>query len=207
MSPWLRKGLRLAGFYLALVGAWQLLTLTGLLPGYALPAPGRVASRLGELSREGLLWTSMLATLGRMLGSYASSAALGVALGVFMGMNATVRLLLRSLFLGIQTLPSVAWVPLSLLIFGLNDAGIVFVIVMSSAAAMALATADGIDQIPPLILRAARTLGTPRGAMWHRVIIPAARPRIVTGLKLGWTLGWHGAGSAELIKFFTKFKL
>jgi NitT/TauT family transport system permease protein len=71
---------------------------------------------------------------------------------------------------------------------------------MSSVSAVAIATADGILNIPPIYLRAARTLGTPPWAMYERVIIPAALPTIVTGLKLGWTLGWHGAVSAELIK-------
>jgi NitT/TauT family transport system permease protein len=104
------------------------------------------------------------------------------------------------LFLGLQTLPTAAWAPVSVLIFGLSDRGIYFVVVMSSMSAVAIATADGILNIPPIYLRAARTLGTPSWAMYERVIMPAALPGIVTGLKLGWTLGWHGAVSAELIK-------
>ena len=90
--------------------------------------------------------------------------------------------------------------PISLLLFGLSDRGIYFVIIMSSVAAIAIATSSGILNIPPLFLRVARTLGTPAYAMPYRVIIPAALPSIVTGIKLGWTLGWHGAVSAELIK-------
>ena len=90
--------------------------------------------------------------------------------------------------------------PISLLIFGLSDTGIYFVIIMSSVAAIAIATSDGILQIPRIYLRAASTLGTPRYAMPARVIVPAALPSVVTGIKLGWTLGWHGAVSAELIK-------
>jgi NitT/TauT family transport system permease protein len=91
-------------------------------------------------------------------------------------------------------------VPISLLVFGLSDRGIYFVVIMSSVAAVAIATSDGILRIPPIILRAARTLGTPGYAMPLRVILPAALPGIVGGIKLGWTLGWHGAVSAELIK-------
>lgn len=195
-----KKYLALAVFYLLLLGAWQLVFVSGAVPHYVLPSPRMVAVRLGELVADGLLGPSVAATLGRMLAGFALSAAIGLALGVVMGMNATVRDLLRSLLLGIQTLPSVAWVPIALLIFGLRDTGILFVIVMSSASAMAIATVDGIAHIPPLYLRAARALGTPPHAMWRRVILPAAFPRIVTGIKLGWTLGWHGAVSAELIK-------
>jgi NitT/TauT family transport system permease protein len=107
---------------------------------------------------------------------------------------------LKSLFLGLQTLPTAAWVPLSLLLYGLRDQGIYFVIIMSSAPAVAIATSVGILHIPPLYLRAARTLGTRWYAMPVRVILPAALPAIMTGLKLGWTFGWHGGVSAELIK-------
>ena len=92
-------------------------------------------------------------------------------------------------------LPTAAWAPVSLLIFGLKDQGIYFVVVMSSMPAIAIATAEGILNIPPIYLRAARTLGTPSYAMCWRVIIPASLPSIVTGIKLGWTLGWHGAVS------------
>jgi NitT/TauT family transport system permease protein len=117
-----------------------------------------------------------------------------------MGMSPVVNSSLRSLFLGLQTLPTAAWVPISLLLFGLRESGIYFVIIMSSVAAIAIATSSGVLNISPAYLRAARTLGTPWYAMPHRVIFPAALPSIVTGIKLGWTLGWHGAVSAELIK-------
>jgi NitT/TauT family transport system permease protein len=125
---------------------------------------------------------------------------LGLIIGLFMGTSRIVNSCLKSLFLGLQTLPTAAWVPISLLLFGLSDRGIYFVIIMSSVAAIAIATSAGILNIPPLYLRAARTLGTPAIAMPFRVIVPAALPSIVTGIKLGWTLGWHGAVSAELIK-------
>jgi NitT/TauT family transport system permease protein len=124
----------------------------------------------------------------------------GLSIGVLMGMSRLVKRCLGSLFLGLQMLPTAAWVPMSLLLFGLSDQGIYFVILMSSLPAVAIATSDGIVRIPPIYLRAAKTLGTSRLAMPMTVILPAAMPSIVTGLKLGWTLGWHGAVSAELIK-------
>ena len=115
-------------------------------------------------------------------------------------MSPVVNSCLKSLFLGLQTLPTVAWVPFSLLLFGLSNHGIYFVIIMSSMPAIAIAISDGILHIPTIYLRAARTLGTPTYAMPVRVILPASLPSIVTGLKLGWTLAWHGGVSAELIK-------
>ncbi len=171
-----------------------------LLPPYVLPSPVMVGSRLRTLYVDGFFLPSVQATLTRMAIGFGLSVVLGLIFGLAMGMSPTINQSLKSLFLGLQTLPTVAWVPLSLLIFGLKDSGIYFVIVMSSMAAVAISTADGIANIPPLYLRAALTLGTPRWAMGWRVIFPAALPSIVTGIKLGWTLGWHGAVSAELIK-------
>ena len=147
-----------------------------------------------------MLWPSIKATLLRMAIGFSISAGLGLLIGLLMGVSRIINGCLKSLFLGLQTLPTAAWVPISLLLFGLSDHGIYFVIIMSSVAAVAIATADGILHIPPITLRAARTLGTPTHAMAYRVILPAALPRIVSGVKLGWTLGWHGAVSAELIK-------
>src|SRR5437773_10153522 len=112
------------------------------------------------------------------------SAGIGLVAGVFMGMSRAVNHCLKSLFLGLQTLPTAAWVPISLLLFGLSDKGIYFVIVMSAMPAVAIATADGILNIPPIYLRAARTLGTPGIMMPFRVILPAALPSIVSGIKL-----------------------
>ncbi len=189
-----------AGFYLVLLGGWQTLFSLQLIPDYLFPSPLQVGQRLWELARDGLLWPSVSATLMRMTIGFSAAAGLGLIIGVVMGMNRVVNQCLRSLFLGLQTLPTAAWVPISLLLFGLSDRGIYFVIVMSSVAAVAIATSDGILHIPPLHLRAARTLGTPGYAMPLRVILPAALPGVVTGVKLGWTLGWHGAVSAELIK-------
>jgi NitT/TauT family transport system permease protein len=190
----------LAAFLAAVLLLWQAVSSLALLPSYAFPSPVQVGSRLVELTADGSLWPSVRASLVRMALGFSVSAALGLLLGLAMGMSETVSTCLRSLFLGLQTLPSAAWVPISLLVFGLSDTAIYFVIVMSSTTAMAIATADGIAHIPPVLLRAAQTLGTTRRAMSTRVVLPAALPSIVTGIKLGWTLGWHGVVSAELIK-------
>lgn len=195
-----KPGFIVLGFYLALLGAWQLLFALGITDDYIFPSPLQVGQRLTELGIDGLLWPSIKATLARMGIGFAISAGIGLVLGLIMGVNPIVNSCLKSLFLGLQTLPTAAWVPISLLIFGLSDRGIYFVIIMSSVAAIAIATSTGILNIPPLYLRAARTLGTPPWSMPARVIVPAALPSIVTGIKLGWTLGWHGAVSAELIK-------
>jgi NitT/TauT family transport system permease protein len=195
-----KGGWLVASFYLLLFIIWEVLTLLHVGPDYLFPSPIQVIRRLIELAQDNYLWPSIKVTLLRMVFGFLMAAAIGLFIGILMGTNWVVNRLLKSLFLGLQMLPTAAWVPLSLLIFGLSDRGIYFVIIMSSTSAVAIATSDGILNIPPIYMRAARTLGTPRWAMYHRVIVPASLPSVVTGLKLGWTLGWHGAVSAELIK-------
>jgi len=195
-----RPNLAMFAFLAALLLLWQIVWSLGVLPSYSLPSPAQTAVRLVQLARDGSLLPSVEASVVRMLLGFMLSAAIGLTIGVAMGVSAAVNSGLRSLFLGVQTLPSAAWVPIALLLFGLGDAAIYFVIVMSSMAAMAIATADGIANIPPHYIRAARSLGTSGLALSTRVALPAALPSVVTGIKLGWTLGWHGVVSAELIK-------
>jgi NitT/TauT family transport system permease protein len=195
-----RMRLYVLGFYLLLFGAWQLIITLKWTPDYLFPSPAQVFERLYELARDNYLLPGIKATLTRMAIGFSVAGAIGWSIGMVMGLSRIAHACMKSLFLGLQTLPTVAWVPISLLLFGLRDEGIYFVIVMSSMPAVAIATADGILNIPPIYLRAARTLGTPGFMMPFRVILPAALPSIVTGIKLGWTLGWHGAVSAELMK-------
>lgn len=195
-----KSGWLVASFYCSLLILWQALASLHLAPDYLFPSPVHVIRRLIELAQDNLLWPSVKATLIRMVIGFLLAAAIGLVVGIAMGTSWIVNKTLKSLFLGLQMLPTAAWVPLSLIIFGLRDEGFYFVVIMSSTSAIAIATADGILNIPPIYLRAARTLGTPPWAMYQRVIVPASLPSVVTGLKLGWTLGWHGAVSAELIK-------
>ena len=187
-------------FYLLMLVTWQALFSAQLIPDYLFPSPTQVARRLWELGTDNYLWPSIKATFERMAIGFAIAASIGLLLGMVMGVSRVVNGCLRSLFLGLQTLPTAAWVPVSLLLFGLSDRGIYFVIIMSSAPAVAIATSDGVLHIPLIYLQVARTLGTPAYAMPTRVMLPAALPSIVTGMKLGWTLAWHGGVSAELIK-------
>lgn len=187
-------------FYALIFTVWQWVFSSGVIHDYLFPSPAQVAKRLWELGTEGYLLPSIKATLLRMATGFSISASIGLVIGMLMGVSPLVNSCLRSLFLGLQTLPTAAWVPISLLIFGLKEEGIYFVIIMSSFPAIAISTSGGIMHIPPLYLRVARTLGTRWHAMPLRLILPASLPAIVSGLKIGWTLGWHGGVSAELIK-------
>src|SRR6266566_10071422 len=164
------------GFYVLLFSVWQSLYSFGAIPTYLFPSPLQVAQSLWGIANEGRLWPGIKATMVRMVIGFGVAAAIGLLIGLLMGMSRIVNSCLKSLFLGLQTLPTAAWVPISLLLFGLSDKGIYFVIIMSSIAAIAIATSDGILHIPRIYLRAASTLGTPKYAMPFYVIMPAALP-------------------------------
>ena len=168
-------------------------------PKQLFPSPMAVAERLGVLARDGVLWTAALQSLGRLARGYFISAAIGIPLGLAMGRVPALRSAFRPLVVGLQALPSICWLPLALLWFGLTDTSIVFVVVMGSALAIAIATEDAVMSIEPNLLRVASTFGI-RGLRYQLgVIVPAALPGIVTGLKLGWSFAWRALMAGELL--------
>ena len=130
-----RIGLYVLFFYVLIFAVWQGLFSTGLIRDYLFPSPLQVGQRLWELASDNYLLPSVKATLLRMVVGFSIAGVIGLLIGLVMGMNTIVNSCLKSLFLGLQTLPTAAWVPISLLIFGLSVRGIYFVIIMSSAPA------------------------------------------------------------------------
>src|ERR1700677_4525383 len=128
-----RSGIVLVpAFYVSVLALWQILASLRLAPDYLFPSPLQVGERLRELIQDHLLVPSIVATLERMIVGFAISACIGLSIGVAMGTSWAVNKTLKSLFLGLQTLPTAAWVPVALMIFGLRNSGIYFVVVMSS---------------------------------------------------------------------------
>jgi NitT/TauT family transport system permease protein len=158
-----------------------------------------VAARLGELVSDGRLPAAVARSLGRLVQGYAISAALGLPLGLAMARSALVKAGLRPVVLGLQALPSICWMPLAILWFGLSEVAILFVVVMGSLLAVAIATEDAVSGVDPVLLRAAGTLGI-RGPRFHLgVLVPAALPGVLTGLKLGWSFAWRALMAGELL--------
>jgi NitT/TauT family transport system permease protein len=148
---------------------------------------------------DGRLGAAAARSLGRLAQGYLLSAAAGIPLGVALGRSALVRAALRPAVLGLQALPSICWLPLAILWFGLSEAAIVFVVVMGSLLAIAIATEDAVLGVDPMLLRAAGTLGI-RGARFYLgVLLPGALPGILTGLKLGWSFAWRALMAGELL--------
>src|SRR5207244_7500542 len=138
-------------------------------------------------------------SLRRVLTGYALSLALGVPLGVLLARCRWLEETLGSLVLGIQTLPSICWLPLALLWFGLNDSAILFVVIMGAFLSITIATESGVKNVPPLWLRAGRNMGAKGHRMLLEVIIPAALPSIIVGMKQGWSFAWRSLMAGELL--------
>jgi NitT/TauT family transport system permease protein len=178
---------------------WELLSRLGPWPRWLFPGPAAVAQSLAALARDGRLAEAVARSLGRLAQGYAASVAIGVPLGVAMGRSAWVRSALRPAVIGLQALPSVCWLPLAILWLGLSEVAILFVVLMGSLLSVAIATEDAIAGVDPILLRAAGTLGI-RGPRFHLgVLLPAALPGILTGLKLGWSFAWRALMAGELL--------
>ena len=127
------------------------------------------------------------------------SILLGAALGVVMWRVRGIDEFLGPLFLGLQTLPSVCWVPLAILTFGINETGVLFVVMMGSFFAIAIALRDGLRTIPPIYQRAGAMLGTSGWKMYRYVLLPASLPALASSLRQGFSFAWRSLMGAELI--------
>ena len=195
---WTATWPKLAAVAIALA-VWQLVVWSGWKPEYVLPGPGTVFGELRDQLTSGKLLPALWLTLGRAVKGYALAFLLGVVIGSLVGRSKIVRSAVGSFITGLQTMPSVVWFPLALLLFKLSEAAILFVVVLGAAPSIANGLLAGIDQIPPLYLRAGRVLGAKRWTMYRYVVLPAALPGFVAGLKQGWGFAWRSLMAGELL--------
>jgi NitT/TauT family transport system permease protein len=182
-----------------LIAVWQALWAAALWPEYKLPAPLDVWASFWDRVRDGevfgILWTSVhRAVLGFLAG-----VLIGTPLGLLVAKVRLLRAALGPILTGLQNLPSVAWVPAAVLWFGLNDAAIYFVVLLGSVPSITNGLVSGIDQIPPILPRVGRALGAGRLASARHILLPAALPGYLAGLKQGWAFSWRSLMAAELI--------
>ena len=163
------------------------------------PGPDDALRAVWGSLRAGMLHRAVLTSLARLAVGYGISLVAGVALGVALARLRAVKETLGVLVLGLQAVPSVCWLPLALLWFGLGEAAIQTVVVLGSLLSIALATESAVNTIPPVLLRAARTMGAEGWTRWRGVILPAALPGIVSGARLGWTFAWRSLLAGELL--------
>jgi NitT/TauT family transport system permease protein len=183
------------------VGLWQAVAWSGWKPDYLLPGPGPTFARLWEaaVDPDGRLWSSLMTTLRRGVFGFLIALAFGSLLGIAVSRWRVLRSGIGSMITGLQTMPSVAWFPLALLLFGLTENAITFVIVLGAAPSIANGIIGGIDEVPPNLLRAGHMLGARGVDRYRYVVLPAAMPSYVSGLKQGWAFSWRSLLAGELL--------
>jgi NitT/TauT family transport system permease protein len=194
----MRRTLIGLAFFALLVFLWHLLARSGRWSPVLLPAPGAVGAYLWTALLDGTLFDAALVTARRLLLGYAIGSALGLPLGFltarYRGCSDTIGVLA----LGMQTLPSVCWVPLALVWFGQSEAAMQFVVVMGTLWAILIATDNGVRHSPPIYARAARTMGSRSFHTLLFVTLPASLPFVVSGMKQGWAFAWRSLMAAEI---------
>lgn len=170
---------------------------------YAVPHPLGVCQTVVNLVKDGTLFTAIFSSMLRILVGFLVSVCLGVLLGILILKSRFLSRNLKPLILGIQTLPSICWVPFAILWFGLGESAIIFVVVMGSAFSIALSVEGAIQNIPPIYIKAARTMGASFSFMYRHVVFPAALPALLSGLKQGWSFAWRALMSGEVMSAVT----
>jgi NitT/TauT family transport system permease protein len=186
-------------FYVILVALWELFFRLRLWPEFLFPSPLGVFRVLLDGFSDRSYLIAIGISMKRILLGYGVSLGLGILMGLLIGSLKMVDEIVAPLLLGLRTLPSICWLPLGLLWFGLNEKAILFVVVMGATFSIALAAADGVKNIPPIYLKAAATMGARGTKKYMNVILPAALPSIVTGMKLGWSFAWRSLMAGEML--------
>lgn len=181
------------------LGAWQAVVWSGWRPDYLVPPPGRVLAELARQVQEASFWVAVATTLRRAVIGYGLALVAGVACGLAVARVPLLRSAAGSLITGLQAMPSIAWFPVAILVFRLSETAIVSVVVLGAAPSIANGVITGVDHVPPLLLRAGRMLGARGPALYRHVVLPAALPAFVGGLKQGWAFAWRSLMAGELL--------
>lgn len=186
-------------FYLILIVIWEMVFRSGLWPEFSFPSPVGVMSNLWAGFRDTSFLIAIAVSLKRVITGYFISLVIGLTLGLTV---VRVRYLdenLSPLLLGLQTLPSICWLPLAILWFGIGEDSIIFVIAIGSIFSISMAAVSGIKNVPPLYMRVAKTMGAKGLKAYTTVVIPAALPSIISGMKQGWSFAWRALMAGEML--------
>jgi NitT/TauT family transport system permease protein len=195
---WLATWPKVAAIALALL-VWQVVVWSGWREEYILPSPPTVFQRLGDLIADGTVFEAVGITMGRALVGYALALVIGVAVGAIVVSSKVARSAVGSMITGLQTMPSIAWFPLAIVLFQLTEGAITFVVVLGAAPSIANGLITGVDHVPPVLERAGRAMGAGRWATFRHVVLPASMPSFVGGLKQGWSFAWRSLMAGELL--------
>ena len=189
---------------LGLLLLWQLVAVSGFFTSTVLPPPSDVIDSFIQNfaqpnpPRESIV-AGTQASVIRLVVGLAVGIAAGTTVGATMAASSYIHRSVGSLMAGLQALPSISWLPLAILWFGYTERAVMFVVIIGAIPAVSIATASSIRLVPPLLVRAGRTMGARRWTLYRRVILPAAVPGYILGLQQAWALGWRALMAGELL--------
>lgn len=186
-------------FCLGAVLLWHAVAAAGFWPDYVFPSPTGVFSALVHGIDDESFLHGTIASLKRMAMGFFIALAIGIILGLAISQSRHLERTLGTVVLGVQTLPSICWLPLAVLWFGLSDKAILFVVVAGAVGSITMAISSGISNVPPIFINAARSMGAKGPALYYEVVFPAALPTIVAGVRQGWSFAWRSLMAGELI--------
>ena len=202
-DPWWRRlGTSIVPPILAMLlvlVVWEIIYLLHLKPEVMLPSPAAVFDELGRLLHTGQAWETIWTSLSRGLFGFAMAIVLAVPIGLAIARFGWLRSSVGPLLSGLQSMPSVAWVPLAILWFQISPAMIYMVVLLGAVPSIANGLIAGIDQVPPLYTRVGKVLGLSWWGQARHVLVPAALPGFLAGLRQGWAFSWRSLMAAELI--------
>jgi NitT/TauT family transport system permease protein len=178
---------------------WQLVVWSQWKPEYVLPGPRTVFSDLGDVITTADFWDGVRLTLTRALTGFALAVAIGTLVGAAVSRFAPLRAAVGSLITGLQTMPSIMWFPLAILLFQISESAIMFVVIIGAAPSVANGLISGIDYVPRTWLRVGQVLGMKGIAKYRHLILPASLPSFISGLKQGWAFSWRSLMAGELL--------
>src|SRR6516162_2949898 len=180
------------------LAAWQLIHLSGW-KKEIFPGPGPTLADLWDQLHTSLLWHAIWTTAQRAVIGFGLAVIIGAVVGALVARIRPLRAAVGSLITGLQTMPSIAWFPFAIILFGINTTAILFVIVLGAAPSIANGLIAGVDYTPPLLLKAGTVMGLRRVSLYRFLILPASLPTFVAGLKQGWAFAWRSLLAGELI--------
>ncbi|MCT2537883.1 ABC transporter permease [Aquibacillus koreensis] len=186
-------------FFVAIIGLWELGARLGLWAEIILPAPSSVFTSLYNGFENMTLVYDLIGSFRRLFIGLAIALILGTSIGVLIAKSKTADDTIGSTLLAFQSVPSIVWLPLAMMWFGLNDKAVIFVVVLGGTFVMALNVRTGIKNVSPLYIKAAQTMGSRGLDLFIRVVFPASIPYFVTGSRLAWAFAWRALIAGELL--------
>ncbi|NUR27302.1 MAG: ABC transporter permease [Catenulispora sp.] len=182
-----------------ILAVWQVLYAAKIWPDWKLPGPSQVFSSLKDAYSNGDVWPAVWHSISHGAVGFGASVAIGTPLGLLVGRFPVIRAGIGPIMSGLQSLPSVAWVPPALMFFGPTPAMLYTVVLLGAVPSIAVGVVSGLDQVPPLYLRVGRNIGARGLAAVRYVLLPAALPGYLAGLRQGWAFAWRSLLAAEII--------